>query len=498
MVSAVRTVLLATVLTCSCVIFTQGPALAQTENQKPPVPKEAPPRVPFSAFRMKPILDPQLDKKQGASSLVIQDMDQPYKPAGKVHVLKPKVAVQPGKVVPLQLPPGKTAEQAKGKAKIIPLQLPPQRAAEEKLRKEEVARERETAKENLPPHIEEVPAPDTKALSVTKLAKPIPMPKPVTLPEGQPPQKNEVSEIREPESKLFATPDPVPLQELVELDQLTAQIINGKPVPARKPGSREQIRDGGQGVVENILTSPSEGALPRPPVSEGTVNAENRGAQSAAEMQAQSIQPIIAAPKPVPSEELFVPVPQGGATERIRDRRRFGSQDRMGGEGSGLAGTQERDSRRLASLGLPADMRSLRIGKLDDAEGISPVLIPGNQIVAAAPDAPRMDKRGIPAEVIVFFQENSGEMEIGQMDVLASDVVAMMKNRPDLDLEIVGYAEPQAGGETETRKMSLARAIMVRDYLSKQRIADNRLTVKGEGDDTGIEPRDRVEMYFSR
>lgn len=477
MSSSVRTLLLAAALTYSCASFAQD---------KPPVPKEAPPRVPFSAFRMKPILDSQLEKKSG--SLVVQDMDKPYKPTGEMHVLKPKVSTT----------------TPSGKAKIVPLALPPKQAAEVQKKKEaalQAVREQEQAlkgKAGLPPHIEEIPTKNAKPVTVTKLVKPIPMPKPVTLPEGQPPQKTAVEKIDNPpeEDIGIAAPKPVPLEELVELDKLTAVFVKGIPIPAPKPTGRQIVREGGREATENILATPSEGSLPKPPVSEGVVNMENR-AQASADIAAQTINPIIAAPKPVAPDDVYVPVPKGGATERIRDRRRFGSQERMAGEGAGLAGG-ERSPSRLASLGLPPDMKNLRIGKLEDAEGISPVLIPGHTEIVAAPDADRMDKRGLPAEVIVFFQENSREMEIGQMDVIASDVLARLKDRPDLDLEIVGYSEPLKDGDGATDKMALARALMIRDYLSRQRIADNRLTVKSEGDDTGIEPRDRVEMYFSR
>lgn len=464
----IRTLLMAAALVCACTSFAQDAA-------PPPVPAEAPPRVPFSAFRMKPILEPQLDKKQKPSSLVIQDIDAPYKPPqGKAPVLKAPAA-KPKIAAPAP--------------KAVPLQLPPHRQAEEEARKRREQQARET-----PSGFVEVPAQTKDPVTVTKLAHPVPVPKPVTLPEGQPPQENKVEPIDDVQTGI-QPPKPVPLEELVELDRLTAQFAGGVPLPAKKPTGREQLRDGGPSVIERILATPSEGALPRPPVTEGTVNAKNR-AQTSAEQQAQSIDPIIAAPKPVPQDEIYVPVPLGESTERIRDRkRRFGVQDRMAGEGAGLAGSE---GVRMSSLGLPPDLQGLRVGKLDQADGISPVLLPGHTRVVAAPDALRIDKRGVPAEVIVFFRENSPEMEVGQMDILATDVVAMMKNRPDLDLEIIGYAEPQAGGKTATRKMALARAIMVRDYISRQRISDRRLTVKAEGDETDIEPRDRVEMYFSR
>ncbi|MCB1539200.1 MAG: OmpA family protein, partial [Alphaproteobacteria bacterium] len=94
--------------------------------------------------------------------------------------------------------------------------------------------------------------------------------------------------------------------------------------------------------------------------------------------------------------------------------------------------------------------------------------------------------------------EGSTEMEAGQMDVVNSDILSVLQGKPGLKLEITGFAEDQPGGQGATDKLAMARASAIRNYLLNRSIAPGRLTVRAKGDDTGIEPRDRVEVYFSR
>ena len=97
-----------------------------------------------------------------------------------------------------------------------------------------------------------------------------------TPPEGQPPQQTKIDEIdnKQEETANIEAPKPVPLEELVEIDRLTAQFVKGIPIPAPKPTGRQIVREGGPEATESILATPSEGALPKPPVSEGVVNTE--------------------------------------------------------------------------------------------------------------------------------------------------------------------------------------------------------------------------------
>ncbi len=203
------------------------------------------------------------------------------------------------------------------------------------------------------------------------------------------------------------------------------------------------------------------------------------------------------APRPPQDKAEIIALPSAkpvvGGSVRIRDNNRFSAHNRMAGSGSDV-----KQPRSLRSLGLPEDMQDLRLGSLKQGKGVSPVLMPGQNVTKAAPDDKRVDSRGVPNEVIVFFQENTADLEVGQLDVVMHDVVEVLKARPELSLEIVGYSEPQQSGKDGTGKMALSRALMIQQYLTRQRVSSDRLTVDAKGDDTPIEPRDRVEMYFDR
>lgn len=368
-----------------------------------PTPPKAPPRVPFKAFRIKPILEPKLH--DGATSLVRDDADEKAK----------KTPVRTIRIKP-----------------------------------------------------DENPAPTTQIR---------PAPKPLAPPRD--------SLVRQSEDVLFA-----PLQDgprviaRTQQAQLSGAVTALPPVPPKKPAYSSP-----DATIETAVTPPAieriiaEQVAEPPPATTQETPASEADTDNAVTKTPAVIIPL---PKPAIRDEDIA------SSVRIRGRSRFSSDDRTAGMDQG------NEIGSLSSLGLPADMRNLNIGKLKQGKGISPVLMPGSTVTKAAPDNKRVDARGIPNEVIVFFQENSADLEVGQLDILNNDVVNMLKSRPDLSIEIVGYAEPQASGPEGTKKLSLSRALMIRQYLIRQRIDADRLEVEGKADKTKIEPRDRVEMYFSR
>lgn len=273
-----------------------------------------------------------------------------------------------------------------------------------------------------------------------------------------------------------------------------------KPKDARSPAVQK--------ALEDIILSPQKAApipfpiVTSPPVTTAGIPVPPRKPlMNAAPADNLAMDRIVASPMeqtpvtPVVTERIAPEEAPAAKSpvRRIRDRLRFSSTQRTAGMAIGGG-----ESERIVSRGLSRDAQNLRLGKLEEAEGVSPVLMPGQKVVMAAPDNPKTVQSGIPNDVIVFFQENSAELEVGQMDVLAGDVVGALQARADLNLEIVGYAEPQQGGADATQKLALSRALMIREYLNHQHIAADRLTVKGKADDTKVEPRDRVDMFFSQ
>lgn len=412
-------------LLCAFVLFCTLPVHAEN---KPPVPKDAPPRVPFSAFRMKPILDPHLSR-----TLVAPDNGSAYVPPKKPmkKVLPETKALT---VAPLQ--------------KNETLQVPPP------------------------------PANVLPGAVVMRAPKPaMPPVRPLTAPADA---------VRVQPSG--AVPVPVvplalPPREEDEHYESAVVFANGLPVPPRKPGAQTPVR-----MVRPVQTGDQ---LARPPMMDERAIIE-APAPAAVEQPEFAQIPV---PQPVPQETGLAPG-QSQPNVRIRDddrenRRRFYNQDRMAGSNGGFMN-------RVFTRSPSRDAKAMRISPLKEGEGISPVLLPGLDVTVAAPDYQTISQSGIPNDVIVFFQENSAEMEVGQMDIINHDVVEQMQNNPSLEAEIIGYAEPQAGGEGATDKMALSRALMVRAYLTRQHIDDDRLTVTAKGDDTKVEPRDRVEMTFSQ
>lgn len=383
---------------------------AWAQDKQAPTPAKAPPRVPFTAFRTKPILDFKTEEaqKQG-SSLIVQDTPDKKKktPARRVQI--------------------READSPAALVKIRPIEKP--------------------------------------VLDARDIATP---PK------------------RVQEDILFSPRIDAPL---VAASQPLRIIKGGIPIPPRKPGMMSTNDSGNFDIIERVLAEPADPA-PRPPVPQPEVTE-------------------LPVTPPVPNQTVnIIRLPESKpivSSVRIRDGNRFSAHSRMsgslGGGDTDTAGTKTAavtSTRSIRSLGLPDDMQDLRLGPLKQGKGVSPVLMPGQKVTMAAPDDKRVDSRGIPNEVIVFFQENSSDLEVGQMDIVTNDAINVLKSRSELSLEIIGYAEPQQGGSDATKRLALARALIIQKHLTKAGISLSRLTVEAKGDKTPIEPRDRVEMFFDR
>jgi len=279
---------------------------------------------------------------------------------------------------------------------------------------------------------------------------------------------------------------PEEVQGADETTQDTAAVFAGNiPLPVRKPGTS---------TPDEVIFMPATARVERAPFVDNrqTPPEEEPTPQVAAEEAAQEH-----AATGVYIEEPDVPMRKPAPAMQIDDlaeddESRFDEEDdRTAGAGFGI---RRDEALSIASIGA----RNLRAMLEPDPTGaISPVLLPGYEETVAAPDAQGDDEHGIPAQVIVFFVEGSPRMEVGQIDIVNADVLERLKRRPDLDLEIVGFSEKLGGGAEETRKMSALRAAELRDYLKNHKIDTDRLTVTAKGDDTDVEPRDRVEMHFT-
>jgi outer membrane protein OmpA-like peptidoglycan-associated protein len=95
--------------------------------------------------------------------------------------------------------------------------------------------------------------------------------------------------------------------------------------------------------------------------------------------------------------------------------------------------------------------------------------------------------------IILFFKENSSELEVGQMQVVGSDIEAVLKRTPNKRATIYGYAE--RGGQN-ANELSMKRAQLIADHLMSKGIEANRLDVRAMGNDTSISPKNRVDVIL--
>lgn len=113
----------------------------------------------------------------------------------------------------------------------------------------------------------------------------------------------------------------------------------------------------------------------------------------------------------------------------------------------------------------------------------------------------RLQKAGTPSygdPVILFFQESTSNLEVGQIDILEADVIKAMKHQPGLNATIYGYAADDREDSERPRSIALSRALMIREYMIDKRIDPQRIDVKTMGSNTPIFPKDRVDITMQR
>jgi outer membrane protein OmpA-like peptidoglycan-associated protein len=97
----------------------------------------------------------------------------------------------------------------------------------------------------------------------------------------------------------------------------------------------------------------------------------------------------------------------------------------------------------------------------------------------------------------VLFAPGSDELSPAARNALDM-FAASLAQHPDLTIELRGYAPALEDGQSQARRLSLARAIQVRAYLVADGIATLRLSLHPLGDRTPIDlPPDRVDLVAS-
>lgn len=78
----------------------------------------------------------------------------------------------------------------------------------------------------------------------------------------------------------------------------------------------------------------------------------------------------------------------------------------------------------------------------------------------------------------------------GQLD----EVMRVMKDMPILRITLESYASPREGGAGEARRVSLKRALAVRQYLMDLGIKKQRVNVRALGAVAEDKPHDRIDI----
>ena len=96
----------------------------------------------------------------------------------------------------------------------------------------------------------------------------------------------------------------------------------------------------------------------------------------------------------------------------------------------------------------------------------------------------------------INFKVNSADLLPASNKTL-DKAVAVLKEFPDLKLEIQGHTDDQplkAGGKfADNKALSQARAETVKEYFVKKGIDESRLTAKGYGDTVPVERPERPQ-----
>tara|TARA_B100001123_G_scaffold55926_1_gene59638 strand:+ start:315 stop:1166 length:852 start_codon:yes stop_codon:yes gene_type:complete len=93
----------------------------------------------------------------------------------------------------------------------------------------------------------------------------------------------------------------------------------------------------------------------------------------------------------------------------------------------------------------------------------------------------------------------TGSAILGKKEGLTIDAIAAsLKQRNSLRVQLLAYADGAAGTLSQTRRLSLSRALSVRSHLINQGIPSTRIDVRALGNKYKDGPADRVDVIVTR
>jgi outer membrane protein OmpA-like peptidoglycan-associated protein len=266
-------------------------------------------------------------------------------------------------------------------------------------------------------------------------------------------------------------------------DENTINIFTQIAKPPIKPSSKDQssFDDVIQSVIDIVVSKDNETGIPIPPKLP-----EFKQVNDDQDTENLSVVNGI----PVPVKKPFKVLATGTRTLNDQLRNKQANDDKVVIRYRGNNDDERTAGRSPSTPNMNNSERvyASRIGRLRETKTQSPF---------KEAKLPKAGNQSMSDPIILFFIEQSTEMEVGQMAILRDDVLKPLNQSSSATITIDGFAI-KGSDKDETRRLSLSRALIIRELLIDNRIDASRIDVRAMSDDTPIEPKNRVEITISR
>jgi outer membrane protein OmpA-like peptidoglycan-associated protein len=96
----------------------------------------------------------------------------------------------------------------------------------------------------------------------------------------------------------------------------------------------------------------------------------------------------------------------------------------------------------------------------------------------------------------VLFTRGSGNID-GDIIMTLDKVATILQDNPDVRISLIAYADNTGSTPRDARRLSLTRALAVRDYLASKNVSESRVDVHAEGANTHKGNMDRVDIQVN-
>ena len=138
------------------------------------------------------------------------------------------------------------------------------------------------------------------------------------------------------------------------------------------------------------------------------------------------------------------------------------------------------------------DLRKEAVAKTSTMDKPNPIQKTEIKLAALTPDATKSIQY---KPVSVVFPSNTKVLPVGSKSKL-DKLAETMKENARLRLKLLAYASIQDGSKSNVRRMSLSRALAMREYLLKQGVQSTKIEVRALGDKNDGGNPDRVDAII--